>query len=160
MKILVAFYSKTGTTKQVAETIFQELEKKGHSLSIHEIVPSKEMKAHEYLKNEKKISLKNPLLDLKKFDLIFLGSPVWNFKPSPIVTTFARQAKHVKGKKFAVFITCSALPGTAIARLSNILYTKSADVVESISINSIFKLDEFKLSKAKKFAEEAVKKSS
>jgi len=153
MRILVSFYSKTDRTKTVAEEIAKALRPKNHEVVLHELAPKEVMKAAKYNKEGKGLELIEPLLDVKDFDLVFVGTPVWSFCPSPIVLSYLRQLKNTKKKKFAVFSTCSALPGTTIKRMSSILATKSAEVVDFLPVKSLFELDDKGLNEVRKFAE-------
>jgi flavodoxin len=153
MRVLVAFYSKTGRTRMVAEEIAKTLEAKKHEVVLHAISPKQVMKAYRYSKEGKGIALIEPLLDLRPFDLVFVGTPVWNFCPSPIVLSYLRQLGNLRGKRFALFSTCTGLPGTTIKRMANVLATKNAKIVDSLTIRSVFELDGEKLLPAKRFAE-------
>lgn len=151
MRILVSFYSKTGRTKRVAEELVKDFGE-GHEIVVHEIIPEQNLKAAKYPKNGKDIGLVKPVLDVGKFDLVLIGTPVWGFCPSPIVIAYIRQLKEVGGKNFALFSTCTALPGTTIKRMSNILAMKNAQIVDSLTLRGIFKLDSEQMALAKKFA--------
>lgn len=153
MNILIAYYSKTGSTERVAIELQQHLLKKGSKVRLARIFPTKELKAYQYKKNGKSLKLKQPLLDVKFFDLVVVGTPVWNFCPTPIILSYLRSMRNVKGKRFALFATCTALPGTTIQRMGNILTTNGATVLNSLTIRSIFALDEPKLAQARLFGE-------
>ncbi len=154
MKILIAYYSKTGSTEKVAETLKQEFEKNGHAVELIKIVPVHKLKASQYKKNGKELALKTPATNIKKFDLILIGTPVWNFCPTPMVLSYLRNLLNVKDKNFALFATCTALPGTTIQRMGSILSTKGGKITASITIRSIFSLNKKKLKAAKTFAEQ------
>lgn len=154
MRILVAYYSKTGTTEKVASVIREKLEEKGHSIELVKIAPKEELKAYQYKKNGKDVELKSPVLDLQKFDLAIVGTPVWSFCPTPIVLSYLRSLRNTNGKKFALFATCTALPGTTMQRMGSILSTKGGTVVNSLTIRSIFPIEGAKLQEAKAFAEQ------
>ena len=152
MKILIVYYSKTGSTEKVAETLKQEFEKNGHEIELAKISPVHELKAYQYKKNGKELALKKVITDVKKFDLILIGTPVWNFCPTPMTLAYLRNLSNIKNKKFALFTTCTALPGTTIQRMGSILSTKGGKVIASITVRSIFPLDKKKLEAAKEFA--------
>ena len=152
MKTLIVYYSKTGSTEKVAEILKQEFEEKGHKAELAKIAPIHELKAYQYKKNGKDLELKKIATNVKKFDLILVGTPVWNFCPTPMVLSYLRNLINANGKKFALFATCTALPGTTIQRMSSILSTKGGKVIASITVRSIFPLDAKKLEIAKEFA--------
>lgn len=153
MKILIAYYSKTGSTEKVAVALQRLLEQKDHKVKLARIFPREELKAYQYKKNGKELHLKQPVLNVSNFDLVVVGTPVWSFCPTPIVLSYIRKLQNTGGKHFALFATCTALPGTTIQRMSSILTTKGAKVLNSLTIRSVFELDESKLGEAKQFAE-------
>ena len=83
MKILVAYMSKTGNTKKVAEAIYDEI------------------------KGEKELKRIEDVSDIGGYDLSFLGFPTHQFGPDK--KTKELLVKHcVNGRKVALFIThCS-----------------------------------------------------
>lgn len=106
MKILVVFYSRTGTTKKVAQTILNLLQ-----CDIEEIFDTKNRAgAFGYFLSGRdaklkkltvlKYSRKNPAL----YDLIIIGTPIWFFTISTPVRTYLHQNKDTF-KKVAFFCT-------------------------------------------------------
>jgi flavodoxin len=105
MKILVVYYSRTGTTKVVAERLAQEL-----GADIDETVDLQErlgpvnyMRAARAAKGLKNTEIKyerNP----EDYDLIVIGTPIWwnNLPPAP--RTYL-SSLDLRGKKVAFFIT-------------------------------------------------------
>jgi flavodoxin len=83
MKALVAYLSKTGNTKKVAEAIYEALDV------------------------EKEIMPIDQVIDIGGYDLSFLGFPVQRFGPDP--KTVALLQKHCQpGRDVALFITHAA----------------------------------------------------
>lgn len=92
MKILVVYYSYDGNTRFIAETVANELD-----ADIHELKPVKEMKSKGFLKyvwGGTMVAMKRKprLLPLDKnpadYDLIIIGTPVWNSTMAPPVRSF------------------------------------------------------------------------
>ena len=155
MKVLISFYSKTGRTQSIAEEIAKKIGA-DHEVRMHQIKPLQVLKAHSYNKDGKGIELVEPVTNIKEFDIVFVGTPVWNFCPSPVVISYIRQLRATRGKPFALFSTCTALPGTTIKRMSNILATKNARLIDSISLRSIFDFDREKIELARQFAKKTM----
>jgi len=106
MKILVVFYTRTGTTKKAAEAIAKEF-----GCEIEEIFDNKQRSGPiGYLMAGKDAAMKTmeKLKELKhdpgEYDLVIIGTPVWNFSVSSPVRTFLITYKD-RLKKVAFFFT-------------------------------------------------------
>ena len=106
MKTLVVYYSRTGKTKLVAEKVAAELK-----AEIEEIIDLKNRSGRfGFLKagydaprgNETEIgeTQKAP----SDFDLIIIGTPVWNSRPASAIKTYLTR-NDLSGKKVAIFCT-------------------------------------------------------
>ncbi|MFO7792222.1 MAG: flavodoxin [Candidatus Saliniplasma sp.] len=90
MKVLVVYYSRTGSTKKVAESISKRLD-----CDIEEIDDNKNRKGiigflislYEAL-THKKPEIKDPKKDPKKYDIVILGTPVWAHRMASLVRTY------------------------------------------------------------------------
>jgi len=88
MKTLVVYYSKTGTTKVVADTV---IEKKG--CDFDELKYDKKTKAIEYLR------------DPADYEHVILLAPVWGFELAEPMKVYV--AKHKVGiKHYDLIVTC------------------------------------------------------
>jgi hypothetical protein len=151
MKILIAYYSRTGQTEKLAEAIKKELENRGHLVDVEKVKAKKE---HSFLgwqfirlfKGECEI-LPPKIKDLSKYDAICIGSPNWTRLSLPM----ARYLKKVKGleyKNVGFFATTAAPPAFEWYILSaylldwtfsKIIERKKGRVIESILLSSLFK---------------------
>ncbi len=107
-KILIAYYSWSGNTKEVAEAI---QEKTGGTLFRIETVQSYPEEYRATTEQAKKEindhfhpELKTKVADISQYDVIFLGSPNWWGTIAPAVSTFLA-SYNLKGKKVIPFIT-------------------------------------------------------
>lgn len=105
-KILVAYYSRTGTTKKAAEAIAAEL-----NCETEEIKDTKERKGIlGYLRSGRDATKRytTELKPLKKnpaaYDLVVVGTPIWSWNVTPPARTFLRNNK-AKLKNVAFFCT-------------------------------------------------------
>jgi flavodoxin len=105
MKILVTYYSRTGTTKVVGEYLVREL-----GAAIDEIVDLKErlgpanyMRAARDAKGMKATKIRYEK-DPADYDVVIIGAPIWwsNLPPAP--RTYLN-SHSLKGKKVAFYIT-------------------------------------------------------
>lgn len=106
MKMLVAYFSATGTTKQKAEHLAQE---KGADL--YEIEPkvkytkedldwmnAKARSSQEGKDEQIRPELKEEKLDLDGYDEIYLGFPIWWYRAPNIIYSFIEH-NDLEGKK-------------------------------------------------------------
>jgi len=90
LKTLVTYFSLTGNTKKIAETV------------------------HETLEGEKEIKKIEESTDLNEYDLIFVGFPVHSHSVPFKVETFMKNIPQ--GKKIAFFSTHGSLSGSQLSR--------------------------------------------
>jgi flavodoxin len=115
MKSAVVYYSMDGHTRFVADIIASET-----GADVYALKPDKENSKTGFQKyfwggksvmfNEKP-KLKNALPDLKDYDLVFIGTPIWAARFAPPVNTFLSGC-HLQGKKLA-FFACHSGGGAA-----------------------------------------------
>lgn len=110
MKTLVVFYSRTGTTKKVAEEISKAL-----GCDIEEIIDTKDRSGSKAYLFSSIDSIRGKLTEIRpikenpsKYELVIIGTPVWVGKPSVPVRTYLYQNKD-KFKKVAFFCTSKDL---------------------------------------------------
>ena len=108
MKTLIVYYSYTGNTKKIANAIKNNL-----NCDILEVTPKipfsndyDEVIA-EYQNNsieDKSIEINDIGIDLKEYDKIIIGSPVWWYTICPVITSFLKKY-DLSGKKIYPFAT-------------------------------------------------------
>lgn len=107
-KCLVAFYSRTGTTRKVASAISKTLK-----CDMEEIVDTKNRSGVlGYLGAGRDAAMKK-LTEIEKtkhnpalYKLVIIGTPVWaQTMSSPIRTYITKNREHFKGAKMAFFCT-------------------------------------------------------
>lgn len=112
MKMLVAYFSATGTIKQKAEHLAQE---KGADL--YEIEPkvkytkedldwmnAKARSSQEGKDEQIRPELKEEKLDLDGYDEIYLGFPIWWYRAPNIIYSFIEH-NDLEGKTIHLFMT-------------------------------------------------------
>jgi len=141
-KKLIVYYSLTGNTQFIAETLRDSIE-----ADILELKPIKELNADSgtrfmwggYQSTMKK---KPKLMDFDinplEYDLVILGTPVWAWNISPPMRSFLSKF-DLTGKKVALWM-CHAGDGVkAMIRFKEVL--KSANIIDSISFQQPLKND-------------------
>lgn len=111
-KILVAYFSATGTTKKVAEKLA-----KVTGGNLFEIKPQVEYTSEDLNWNDKKSrssvemndefsrpEIENVVENIDDYDTVFVGFPVWWYIPPRIIQTFIEK-HNLSGKKIITFAT-------------------------------------------------------
>ncbi len=120
MKKLVVYYSLSGNTRLVAETIA-----KAADADVLELVPEKEAPSGGFrrivwggrsARMREKPALKPFALDPGQYDMFFLGTPVWAWTIAPPLNTFL-SGYSLEGKPVALFCCHGGGPGKALERM-------------------------------------------
>ena len=111
-KILVAYFSATGTTKKVAEKLA-----KATRGNLFEIKPQVEYTSENLNWNDKKSrssvemndefsrpEIENVVENIDDYDTVFVGFPVWWYIPPRIIQTFVEK-HNMSGKRIIAFAT-------------------------------------------------------
>lgn len=110
MKSLVVFYSLEGHTKLVAKMIADEMGAELLQLRPEKDIPKGKIKKYIWggasVVFKKKPALKTKMPNLKKYDTIVIGTPVWAGTYTPALNSFLSN-HEVKNKKVA-FFACHA----------------------------------------------------
>ena len=102
-KILVAYFSCTGTTEKVADVIAKTVGGKLYKISRRSSI--------EMTTENSRPELGGDVLDLKDYDVVFLGYPIWwNLCPRPVNTFLEKY--DFSGKTVILFATSG---GSSIA---------------------------------------------
>jgi flavodoxin len=142
MKTLVVYYSRTGKTRFVAEKVASELK-----ADIEEVVDLKNRSGRfGFLKagydatrgNETKIAKtqKSP----SNFELIVVGTPVWNSRPASAISTHLKRTDFA-GKKVAIFCTNDGRGEKKAVERTKALIS-NGDIVGELVISQVFENQE------------------
>ena len=116
-KVLVAYFSATGTTKAVAEDLAKVMD-----ATLFEIQPAepytdadldwrddKSRSSIEMHDANSRPAVKNKVEDMAQYDVVFLGYPVWWYVAPTIINTFIDE-NNLDGKKVYCFATSGGSP--------------------------------------------------
>ena len=139
-KILIVYYSLTGSTRFIAESLKDSIEADLLELKpIKELNPDKGTKfmwggAQSTMKKKPKLV---PIeIDPFEYDLVILGTPVWAWNLSPPVRSFL--SMHDLTEKKVALWTCSSGNGNkAMERFKKVL--KNSDIIGDIQFQFAFK---------------------
>ncbi|MCD8028142.1 MAG: NAD(P)H-dependent oxidoreductase [Erysipelotrichaceae bacterium] len=144
-KIIVAYFSATGTTKNVAEKLAKVVD-----CDLFEIVPKekytsadlnwqnpKSRSSYEMKDNPNfRPSISSHVNNIDQYDTIFLGFPIWWYVAPTIINTFL-ESYDLSNKKIVVFATSgSSGLGNTIKKLqesTNAAFVSGARLNASIS---------------------------
>lgn len=104
MKKLIVYFSYTGNTSMIANKIKEKLD--CDILEIETVVPYS--KDYDSVVNDEVSNhlpeIKKLNIDLSKYDIIILGTPVWWYRPCPAIRTFLTE-NNLDGKTIIPFAT-------------------------------------------------------
>ncbi len=159
MKKIVVFYSFEGNTRLIAENI-----SKAVAADLLELKPKKEMKSKGFMKyvwGGKAAMMKTrPALfpfdkDIQKYDVLFIGTPVWAWTYAPPLNTFF-STHSLANKKIALFCCHGGGKGKIFDSMEEIL--KGNKIVGKIDFQEPLKKNtDANIKKAKKWAENIIK---
>jgi flavodoxin len=133
MTIGIIYYSRTGNTRQAAKLLEEKLKEQNRTVNVIEIEAVKKpgfFKAGYAAFRQKELPIKNPSFDLKEFDEIVVGSPIWAHKPAPFIKTFFNKAINGKGKNVGLFVTGGGPSGSQTKAIDMMKrYAQSQDFV-------------------------------
>ena len=132
-KVLVVYYSLTGNTKMIAESIVEAI-----NSDVLELKPVKELDAESGMKYfwggfqatmKKKPKLKEFNIDPLDYDLIILGTPVWAWTFSPPIRSFLTKY-DLSNKNVALWVCAQGSGVKAMNQFKDAL--KDANIISEI----------------------------
>ncbi|MFX0134177.1 MAG: flavodoxin family protein [Candidatus Hodarchaeota archaeon] len=132
-KILVVYYSLTGNTKFIAETVAESI-----NADLLGLKPVKELDAESGMKYfwggyqatmKKKPKLREFDINPLDYDLIIIGTPVWAWTISPPIRSFLSKF-NLSGKNVAIWTSSDGDGVKAMSRFKEIL--KDANIIGEI----------------------------
>ncbi len=111
-KVLVVYFSATGTTKDAAKKIKKAIGGKLYKINAAKKYTNADLdysndncRANREQRNENsRPKIKGKIKNIRKYDVIFIGYPIWWGKEPKIVRTFL-ESYNLKGKKIVPFCT-------------------------------------------------------
>jgi flavodoxin len=138
-KALTVFYTRTGNTRLVAETIRDEFD-----CDLQEI---KDLKDRSGLKGfvvgmidvkTKKSTRINPeKLDLDEYDLIIICSPTWGMRLTPAITEFMKSADFKNKKVFVVAVAAMEMKAKTFKRIGDEIRSKEGNNLGNLLIKTM-----------------------
>ena len=158
MKSLVVYYSLTGKTKLVSKVIAEALNAALVEIEERRPIPI----PFVYLSGGFAATINrgskiNPVdVDLMQYETIFIGSPIWNSRPTPAINSFIYKT-NFEGRSVIPFFTMAGDSSEkALANITAKIEKSRGKVTDSFAITSYKVSDEEIMARAK----EATKKYS
>jgi flavodoxin len=113
MKICIIYHSETGNTRHVAQHIASAFD--AQLIEVTDTVSYNRLTRFLVLckmaNREEKTVIEPESIDISGFDLVVFGSPVWAFKPTPVIHAAINGLKGCMGKPAVAFSTHGGRPG-------------------------------------------------
>ena len=152
MKPLILFYSLTGKTKLVAQTIAEALP--AELVEIEEVKPRRRVFA-TYLTGgfaaiTNKGSKISPInVNLKQYDTIFIGSPIWASRPTPAINSFIYKTNFESHSIVPFFTMGGSNSDKALGNITAKIERSQGKVVGSFAIRTYGLTDEEIIARSK-----------
>ena len=116
MKICIIYHSETGTTRHVAQHLASACTD-ARLIEVYDradYVPlTRFMSRCKKARGEETTPIEPASIDVAGYDLIVLGSPVWAFKPTPVIHAALLALKGCEGKPVIGFFCHGGMPGSS-----------------------------------------------
>lgn len=135
MKTLIVYYSYSGNTKEIAELIHKKIG--GYIIRIETVIPYEGNYNKVVAQGQDEVNrdycpeIKHLNVDLKDYDTIVIGTPVWWYTFAPAIHTFLNQ-HNFNGKKVYPFATNGGWIGHTFKDFNRAC--KGADIQEGMNI--------------------------
>jgi flavodoxin len=113
MKICIIYHSETGNTRHVAQHIASEFDAQLIEIcdTASYIRLTRFFVLCKMALGEEKTLIEPESVDVSEYDLVVFGSPVWAFKPTPVIHAAIDGLKGCMGKPAVAFSTHGGRPG-------------------------------------------------
>ena len=139
MSLCIVYYSLSGITRGVAEKI--QAACGGDLIEVRPKQPYTTISAYSRGAKRARSEVHDPIdpetIDVSSYDTIVLGTPVWAFKPTPVINGAIAALKGCEGKRAVIFATSGGMPGETLPILRKFLESREAQVAEEMVINRV-----------------------
>eukprot|EP00771_Trimastix_marina_P004036 gnl/Trimastix_PCT/768.p2 GENE.gnl/Trimastix_PCT/768~~gnl/Trimastix_PCT/768.p2 ORF type:complete len:177 (-),score=36.40 gnl/Trimastix_PCT/768:139-669(-) len=117
-RVLIAFFTRTGNTRKIAQYIQSKLQEQHHHVEIEEIQAEAKysgmtgyIRAGSHAMRSKESPIAAPQHDPSGFNMIILGGPIWAWTACPPLQQYIRTMRERLGSMPAVFFACEGGSG-------------------------------------------------
>ena len=135
MKTIIVYHSFSGVTRGIAERVRTACG--GDLVEVSPLEPYSKPTAYTLgtlrARGGKPDAVQPAAIDVAAYDLVVLGTPVWAWRPTPVMNGALAALAGAAGKKAVTFATCGSAPGDTLQQLRGALVAKGAEVVGEFS---------------------------
>jgi flavodoxin len=135
MKIIIVYHSFSGVTREIAERVRAACG--GDLVEVRPREPYSKLTAYTLgslrARGGKPDAVEPASIDVSGYDLIVIGTPVWAWRPTPVVNGAIAVLAGAAGKRAMTFATCGSAPGDTLQQLRGALTAKGVEVIGEFS---------------------------
>ncbi len=133
-KVLVVTYSQTGNTKAVAQQIIERFDADAVFIKAPEYEDETRSASSDAWDEVRTAIIEPEALDMSQYDLVFLGSPIWWYRPAVPLWAFVEK-NSFRGKKVVLFNTFkSRFKDEYIAEFKGLVEERGGEWVDHIYV--------------------------
>ncbi|MCD7781733.1 MAG: hypothetical protein LUG89_03430 [Methanosphaera sp.] len=144
MTDLIIYYSRSGNSRKIAETIADKVD--GKILEIKD--KTNRAGAIRYLTGaldsvrNKDTSIEYDAEDLSSYDRVFIGGPVWASKPSPAIKKFIEENDFTNTNVITFTTMMNAGQNPTLDQMNKSITSKGGNIIDSFSIRATDKIED------------------
>ena len=157
-KALTVFYTRTGNTRLVAETIRNEFD-----CDLQEIKDLKDRSGIKGfivgmidVKTKKSTRINPEKVDLDEYDLIIICSPTWGMRLTPAITGFMKSSDFKNKKVFVVAVAAMEMKAKTFKRIGDEIRSKEGNDEGNLLLKTMSKTPEEIKTETSKLIKETV----
>jgi len=113
MKLCIIYHSETGNTRHIAQHLASACD--GHLVEVYDRASYSALTRFllrcKKARGEEQTPVEPASIDVSAYDLLAFGSPVWAFKPTPVIHAAIAALSGCEGKQAVAFFTHGGRPG-------------------------------------------------
>lgn len=113
MKVCIIYHSESGNTRHVAQHLASACD--AHLVEVSDrasyMTLTRFLVRCKKARGEEKTEIDPASVNVSDYDILVFGSPVWAFKPTPVIHAAIDSLKGCEGKKAVAFSTHGGRPG-------------------------------------------------
>jgi flavodoxin len=113
MKPCIIYHSETGNTRHIAQHLASVCD--GHLVEVYDRASYSALTRFllrcKKARSEEQTMVEPASVDVSAYDVLVFGSPVWAFKPTPVIHAAIAALSGCEGRQAVVFFTHGGRPG-------------------------------------------------